>query len=346
MNLVFKNEKLTSTEIRTRESFKKISEDYEFQVINIVKNWYSDDDYMEFMTSGSTGISKVIRLSKDQMRESSMATMAYLDPDKQVTHALLCISSSFIGGAMLIIRALLHEIDLIIQKPNASPTIPLNTKCLVSMVPLQVMNSLNHDISSLDGIHTLLIGGAPLSEKYLNILRSRKINAFVTYGMTETASHIALRSVNETDSYYKVLGDTEISIDDRQCLKIRGSITNNVWIQTNDLVEIKDERSFIWIGRNDLIINSGGYKVNPETVEMILGEVIKNPLLIIPEEDELLGQKVILLIESENPLKIDDSIFKRLHPYTKPKRIEFVKSFVYTPSGKIDRIKTAKKYLQ
>jgi len=344
MNLVFKSEKLTIDEIRTGKSFKNIYEDHESQVINIVKKWYSDEDYMEFVTSGSTGVSKVIRLSKNKMRYSAEVTMNHIDPKHKLSHAVLCISPYFIGGAMLVIRSLVREIDLIVQKPNAIPTITGHSG-LISMVPLQVMRSLEADEDFFQSQPTLLIGGAPMAEKYIHQLKRKNVKAYITYGMTETASHIALRDILTREQYI-VLGDSLIDKDSRDCLKIKGTLTEHSWMQTNDIVEIIDERSFKWIGRADFIINTGGYKVNPESIESEIQEKIKYPILIASESDEILGQKVILLVESEQLVEIDDSIFDALHAYSKPKKIVHIKSFVYTSTGKIDRKKTAKKYLQ
>ncbi|MEQ8551498.1 MAG: AMP-binding protein [Cyclobacteriaceae bacterium] len=344
MKIVFKNEKLTIDEVRTGKSFKNIYEDHESQVINIVKKWYSDKDYMEFVTSGSTGVSKVIRLSKDKMKYSADVTMQHIDPDQKLTHAVLCISPTFIGGAMLVIRAIQSGIDLIVEKPNAIPSIPGHSG-LVSMVPLQVMKSIDSDKDFFDQRHTILIGGAPLPERYLSQLQEKNVDAYITYGMTETASHVALKNILKSDDF-QVLGDSRIDSDHRDCLKIKGTLTDHEWLQTNDIVTLTSDTSFRWIGRADFVINTGGYKVNPEAVEEILQEAIKKPILIAPEVDEILGQKVILLIESDKPFDIDHSIFNRLHAYSKPKRIVFAGSFIYTSTGKIDRLKTAKKYLK
>ena len=82
--------------------------------------------------------------------------------------------------------------------------------------------------------------------------------------MTETASHVAIKTIGE--DYYSTMGDLEINIDERGCLKLRGTITNNKFIQTNDIVEIKKNK-FKWIGRADWVINSGGVKIFPENLE-------------------------------------------------------------------------------
>jgi O-succinylbenzoic acid--CoA ligase len=64
--------------------------------------------------------------------------------------------------------------------------------------------------------------------------------------------------------------------------------------------------------------------------------------------DELLGEKAVLLIESEqNPdfqtEPLLDLLSKDIPKYQIPKEIHFIKTFEKTPSGKINRLKTLEK---
>ncbi len=345
MTILLNDVQITTEDIRSGKSLNNL-DDHEAEVINLLRQWYGKEDSIEFQTSGSTGKPKIISLTKDQMKYSAVATMDRIDPDREISHSILCISPSFIGGAMLVIRSVLSDLDLFVQKPGALPEISHDRSPLISLVPYQIMKSLDSDIAYFDSVHTLLIGGATLPDKYVQILKSRQINAYLTYGMTETSSHIALRHVRSATSDFEVIGQTQISTDERGCLMIRGTVTNNQWLQTNDIVKIKGPGMFEWVGRADLVINSGGFKVSPEPIENFLMDSLKKQVLILPEHDEILGQKVILLIESENHIQLDESIFESFHPYARPKKIQFVKSFVYTATGKVDRSKTANKYLR
>jgi O-succinylbenzoic acid--CoA ligase len=57
------------------------------------------------------------------------------------------------------------------------------------------------------------------------------------------------------------------------------------------------------------------------------------------QNDELLGEKLILYVEGE-PLKIDDAIFEVLDKYERPKEIVFIPEFKRTATGKVIRDKT------
>jgi O-succinylbenzoic acid--CoA ligase len=62
--------------------------------------------------------------------------------------------------------------------------------------------------------------------------------------------------------------------------------------------------------------------------------------------DETLGEKVILVIESRNEIAGLNSIdwTKYFEPFEKPKEVMFSKHFDETPTGKINRQLTIKKF--
>ena len=79
----------------------------------------------------------------------------------------------------------------------------------------------------------------------------------------------------------------------------------------------------------------------PEVIENKLSSQIDKRFLIASEEDETLGQRLILIIEGEK-FNLDKSIFKVLDKYEVPKKIYFIPEFVNTFSGKIQRTETLK----
>jgi O-succinylbenzoic acid--CoA ligase len=91
------------------------------------------------------------------------------------------------------------------------------------MTPLQVENSLD----KLYLIKNLIIGGAAVSEdlkkKMQEALKTSDSETFIfeTYGMSETLSHIGLKQIlPEPEEYFTVFENVEISLDERNCLKI------------------------------------------------------------------------------------------------------------------------------
>jgi O-succinylbenzoic acid--CoA ligase len=114
-------------------------------------------------------------------------------------------------------------------------------------------------------------------------------------------------------------------------------------LQTNDLIELKSNTSFIWKGRADFVINTGGIKVYPEELESQLSATIEFPFFIGCKVDPLLGQKIILIIESEQNQGFKKSDFsENLSKYALPKEIFYLPYFMRTESGKINRNETLK----
>ena len=167
--------------------------------------------------------------------------------------------------------------------------------------------------------------------------------------MTETCSHIALKRINgnNPDNYFKAMTGVEISKDDRNCLVIHApSVSNNV-IVTNDLARVIDNQSFEIIGRYDNMINSGGVKLNPENIENKLSSIIDSDFFIGSLPDDILGEKVILVINGNEADNITKSALYQLlktnlTPFELPKEIYYCVNFYYTETSKVNRQRTLK----
>lgn len=306
--------------------------------------WQSGASEFEFETSGSTGVRKQIVLSRNQLTYSASATMTYLDPERKVKSSLLCIRPDFIGGTMVLVRASLFNHAITYADP-VSDVIQIigNQKFdLVSLVPLQFKAILDSSPERIHQFGIVLIGGAPLSKELSERLRElRHPRVYQSYGMTETASHIALKNLL-TDEHYTTLGDIELDMDEDSRLKLRGSVTLHEWIQTNDRVNLLTPRTFDWLGRADYVINTGGIKVFPEEVETALQQTIKPPFFITGTSDERLGSAVTLVVETSGRASLEDYDFSSLPKFSRPRKILTFARFVYTETGKINQPETLK----
>ncbi|WP_370087059.1 AMP-binding protein [Ekhidna sp.] len=330
MIIYSKNFRLKLEEILKEELPTETYNDTEKNVLKIVRNWHSDKSYFFHQTSGSTGAPKQIEISREKIKYSSQATMSFIGSKATINNSLLCINPEFIGGAMVIYRALIYDLDIHIVEPETDFMTHLDSESkfdLVSVVPMQFEKLTQDQISRFK---VILIGGAPMPIKN----ESYRAQVFSTFGMTETVSHIALRPLS--DEIFTATGDTEIAIEKDHSLKIKGTITDHKWLKTNDLIELISNKSFKWLGRKDFIINSGGIKLNPETIEQSLQDQIEGDFMVGSMADEKLGRKVILLLEQDHKL-ID---FSRLETYQKPKEVFFNQRIFKTASNKIDRLKT------
>lgn len=309
--------------------------EFEQQLGKFIMEWFDENDFIELSTSGTTGTPKMIQLKKNAMVNSAIATGSFFNL-KSNCKALHCLPAQYIAGKMMLVRALVLGWDLEMVQPSSHP-LDGNTKQydFAAMVPLQVENSLEN----LHQIQTIIIGGAKLNTDLADRLKEIPVGVFETYGMTETITHIAAKKVQE--SVFSVLPGITIATDERNCLIIEAPHLSNDKIVTNDVVKIVNENQFVWLGRFDNVINSGGVKLFPERIEEKLFGEIPHRFFVIGKEDALLGEKLVIVIEGP-PYEVSDRIFDRLDKYEKPKEILFRERFLETETGKIKRRESAK----
>jgi O-succinylbenzoic acid--CoA ligase len=275
-------------------------------------------------------------MSKQAMVDSALATGNFFDLQPG-NRAMQCLPVKYVAGKMMFVRAMILGLDLEFVAPSSHPLDHNEIDFdFVAMVPLQAQNS----ISELKKVKKMIIGGAALNKSLEKQLLKLPTEVYETYGMTETITHIAARKLGE--KAFTVLPDVTISYDDRNCLVIHAPRISDEVIITNDIVELVNENQFIFLGRIDNVINSGGVKLIPEQIEEKLGGKIHHRFFITSKPDNELGEKVVLVIEGEKH-ELDDSIYESLDKYEKPKEVVFISKFKETTNGKILRKETLKK---
>jgi O-succinylbenzoic acid--CoA ligase len=232
---------------------------------------------------------------------------------------------------MMFVRSFILGLDIDFVAPSSHPMLNSDVKYdFVAMVPLQAQNSLKE----LNNVKKMIVGGAKMNNTLEKGLSKLKTKVYETYGMTETITHIAAKEIGE--DAFSVLPDIKITKDDRNCLVIDAPKISNEAIITNDLVELTSENQFVFLGRMDNVINSGGIKLIPEKIEAKLSDKIKERFFVTGKQDSVLGEKLVLVIEGEKQL-LDESIFDGLDKYEKPKEVFYISKFSETENGKIKR---------
>ncbi len=318
--------------------------EYDKPVGDFILDWLSPEPYVEVKTSGSTGIPKTIRLFKEHMIQSALNIRAFFNVDDEC-RALLCLPAHTVAGKMMLVRAMVHGWDIDIVEPSSTPLLG-HTKSydFGAMVPLQLRKSL----ADIDRIKTLIVGGGHLAEDLKAALQKKEVKVYETFGMTETASQIAIKPVNTTEAPYEhegrdvfiTLPGIGISQDDRGCLIVDAPKLTTTTVVTNDLVEIVSENSFKWLGRWDNVINSGGVKLIPEVLEQKLTNLMDNRFVLLGLPDQNLGEKLVMVVEGTiDTGSLSDEIDKldTIHAYEKPKQIFMLEKFPENQGGKIKR---------
>lgn len=317
-----------------------------------IDEWNNDSAYVEVKTSGSTGEPKRMLVEKRRMLNSARITCDFLGLKPGDT-ALLCMSTDYIAGKMMVVRSIERGLKLIEVPPCGHPlnnvqwlmarssSAGLQGKngqlAFAAMVPMQVYNSLQvpEEKERLMAIRHLIIGGGAIDEAMEAELRTFPHAVWSTYGMTETLSHIALRRISgpEASEWYMPFPTVKLSTTDEGCLVIDAPEVCAQTLTTNDIVELKSDGRFRIRGRKDNVICSGGIKIQIEEVEQILKKYMRVPYIISKRKDEKFGEIVVLLTEGDTAEA--QTICQQVLPkYHQPKVYLHVNQIPLTETGK------------
>jgi O-succinylbenzoic acid--CoA ligase len=322
---------------------KAILDEIDPEIHKLLSFWKSKENKISVYTSGSTGSPKKINIYKNQMVASAKNTLGYFEIKDNSTF-LSCLPLKYIGGKMILIRAILSKSKIVLCKPTVNPINELDTEIdFIALTPLQ-LNSLLEKKNIFKKIKLAIVGGGLVSKNVISKIQNLTTNCFQTYGMTETISHIALRNLKNCNGKtpYKCINDVEVGTNNKNQLIINSKELEIKNLVTNDKVKILSTKEFLFLNRTDNIINSGGLKINPEEVEnKILKSLGDNNFFVDKIKNDKFGEEIILIALKK--IKIDLLIQsikllkdKKIHP----KKIYIVDKFIFNDNQKIDKLKS------
>lgn len=273
------------------------------QVAAFIKEWEMPSPTLYVKTSGSTGVPKQIAVEKKRMIASAQQTCDFLEL-KSGDSALLCMPIDYIAGKMMVVRALIRNLQLIMVEPNGHPYAHLaEAPTFAAMVPSQVYNSLlvEKEYELLRQTKHLIIGGGAISAEIAYLLKDFPNAVWSTYGMTETLSHIALRRLNgpSASEWYTPFPSVHLELGENGCLVIDAPDVCEETLFTHDCAVLREDGSFRILGRKDNILCSGGIKIRIEDIEQELAAYIDIPFQITAVEDIKFGDGITLLYQSK-----------------------------------------------
>lgn len=305
-------------------------------------------DYISAHTSGSTGTPKPVRLDKEFVTQSARRTIDYfgIRPGHRLHLPLSC---DYIAGKMMVVRSEVSGARLTWEHPTSTPLATdtdLNPVHLLAIVPTQ-MPWLLDNLNNLPEIRNWLIGGAAISQRLRTRIAEAGLHAFESYGMTETASHVAIRPVSAEPCNFTMLPGCHCSLDTSGCLRIEieGEKRDRYIFNTRDMAEITAPDEFRILGRADNVINSGGVKLHPEELENeILNHLAKHGMepvfMVCGRSSERWGHEAVMVLEGvteEMKENIKSILSKSMSHIRLPKDFISVDTLPRTSSGKVIR---------
>ena len=322
-------------------------------IISFLDKWCDDSlDTIDFQTSGSTGVPKIISHFKSSMVVSAQITQKAFK-FKSGDTALLCLPVQYISGCMMLVRSIVADLDLYISDLSTNPLDKVNWRSndkinFAPMTPMQFENLCTKNMKSLSLFDNILLGGSQVNDQQLKYIRGAEPNVYIGYGKTETITHLALKKLNHNpDSNYHVLDGFHIEKNSDDCLVVYADHLPGKII-TTDIIDMISFTEFSWKGRADGIINSGGLKINPAELENAIDKHIDLPFFISSVRHEKLGETVVFFVETNNLISIAErldfakkiiAVFKKEKlGNRRPRLLYIVGKFIMTGSGKIDRM--------
>ncbi len=310
--------------------------------VAFLKEWRSQDQFVEAHTSGSTGAPKTIRLPKCDMIASAEATNRFFGITSD--SILACpLSADYIAGKMMIVRAAVAGCRLFMVEPSNNLGDGINRIIdqegridLLPIVPSQCDSVIN-DVNVARVGH-IIVGGAPIPSAKEDALAKLACEIWATYGMTETCSHVAVRHIGSKE--YRAMPGVSFSTESKSLLVIDAPAYSFKRLRTNDVVSLVDSHHFIWLGRADNVVNSGGLKIYPEQVERMLEPYIQVPFYLKGEEDSKWGTRLVMVAQCD-PSEVPEllEICRRWLPsHSVPKNIYSVAELPRTSNGKLRRL--------
>ena len=305
-------------------------------------------------TSGTEGVPKKVWLSEQTLRASAL--MGQAAEDLRAGDCWLnCLSSSHIAGAAIRYRC--EEAGATMLRHQRFDPVAIDREILqssvshLSLVPVMLSRLLDHyqQRPAPESLRTVLIGGDRLPKALALRAVDQGWPLMVSYGMTETASRIAmLRLMSENIEAWEEsdvgppLPGITLSIDAEGAIRVQSETLfpgEQREIRTRDHGAI-DSRGHLHVyGRLDYKILSGGVLVDPLTVEQ---ELLMCPAIadvgVTSVADAEWGERIVALIRRGGDTAEIEQWIHQLPGSLRPRLWFYRESIERNQAGKIDRL--------
>lgn len=339
------------------------------------ESWTSD---FHLKTTGTTGKSKTVVISQQAVIANSQNLIhahGYSSDTVFVVAGALDhlggwskIFPTLMTGGTLIILDGIKDVNALFQAFDYDSA-HLATFLVPASIRMLLQFSADRLASYADRIEFIETGAAPISHSDMLRLCQQLPNTrlYNTYASTETG---IVCSYNFNDGRTKpgccgpALLNSQVFITENGTIACKGktlmsgylnepeltaAVLKDGCIYTADSGYLDDEGMLHVLGRNDDIINIGGYKVDPVEVEnRALAFDGVQDCICIADTHPVIGNILKLLVKTNGNKQLDNKqiarfIAQTLEPYKVPVRYECVETINRTPNGKLDRKSYRKK---
>ncbi|MFP6687479.1 MAG: AMP-binding protein, partial [Polyangiaceae bacterium] len=312
--------------------------------------WPRTERRLVVCTSGSTGVSKAIHLSTEQLLLSATASAFRLGHDPSDTW-LCCLPLHHIGGLSILLRAAFYGTTVHLhdrfEAERVAAALDSGEISMVSLVPQMLVRVLDARPNQPfpTSVRTVLVGGGHVDQALLDRCATLRIPLAVSWGMTETASQIATRLTHGAGGVAGDLGPplSFVRVDTvGETLRVRGPLAKGELL-TNDRGSVDDRFHVHVDGRIDDVIISGGEKITPRDIESVLmAHRAVRRAAVLGMKSKKWGARPAALVEREPGSQLDPNELsrwcrERLSGFKVPALFAITDKLPTTELGKIAR---------
>ncbi len=307
------------------------------------------DDAVILFTSGSTGASKGVVLSRAAIDAATEATWQHLG-EHDNDQWMCALPLAHAGGLSILVRCGARA-----RARIASTCTLRDGDTLASLVPAQLADLLEDPAwTPPPTLRAVLLGGAAAPPSLIDAAIRRGVPVLPSYGMTETFGQIATARIPGGPLHLlpgvTVTGGTRAA---PALLRVRAPMLASRYLDgtpiapelvTSDLGFVEGDTLHV-IGRADDVIISGGENVHPAQVEAVLAAT-PGVLAAVAfgVSDPRYGQVVAAAIVVDRRFERGAALaswHERLPPFARPRRLAIVTELPRLASGKLDRRRAA-----
>ncbi len=316
-------------------------------------------------TSGSQAKPKIALINQNNIVSHCQSFSTVIPLDNQ-TVWLNCMPMNHIAGVIIIYRCWFNNATMVLHDEFDAKKIWDDIHRYkvshISLVPKMLSRLLDYqmeyaqDVLPPKHLKYVIVGGDRLSGSLYRRADSAGWSIYISYGMTETTSTVAIGRTADT---LKLLDGFDAHISSQGTLTIKGSMVISAYagsnrdeiqnacfekgcFKSNDLVEL-DERYIKITGRNDHMIISGGKNIAPEYIETLLSSVPGIDDIAIgkyryPDCKEEWGDTIVALV-CGNSKQLKHWLQEHVKPCYQPRIFIEVEKIPRNSLGKINRKK-------
>ncbi len=307
-------------------------------------------------TSGSDSSPKAVELTYKNIYSSASNWNKVLCFQKN-EYYLNILPLDHIGGLSVFFRSIYYGFISVVFKYNKSTVLQNIIKYnvdYISVVPKMISNLIERDEIKkfASQIKTIIVGGDGINQSIFNYLKKNNINAYLSYGMTETGSGIAGYFLNECDQFNRgYIGNPHPGVEitlKNNFIQIKSDVImygysgrpiNSEIFITSDVGEIKDNQIYFLSRGKDFIV-SGGENISLINIKNIINTcsgVLDS--VVIGVEDQKWGMVSAAVFKSLNGKvsikEVSDFCKKNMPSYMMPKYFISINKIPYK-NNKID----------